>query len=95
MGSEERDTGEESSPGGGAPGGGDERADEAAATDYGHGSETLGDRYANEMLQVMEAVLERFGTTDPPEDELRPFLREWLAGQGHSEDEIDEIMRGV
>lgn len=61
----------------------------------GHGSATLGDRYASEMLQVMEAVRERFGTTDPPEDALRLFLREWLASQGRSEDEIDEIMRRV
>lgn len=72
-----------------------DRGSEPEEAGRGHGSATLWDRYASEMLEVMEAVRERFGTTDPPEEELRRFLRERLADQGRSEDEIDEIMRRV
>lgn len=58
-----------------------------------HESEELKTRYANELLDVLLALKERFGTTDPPEEELRPFLRQRLADQGRSEDEIEELMR--
>lgn len=75
-------------------GGGDATTSSAGHGERGlHESEELKTRYANELLDVLLALKERFGTTDPPEEQLRPFLRERLAAQGRSEDEIEELMR--
>ncbi len=45
-----------------------------------------------ELNQVMEAVAAHFGDREPPEDELRSFLRDRLVAEGRSPEEADQFM---
>jgi hypothetical protein len=52
----------------------------------------LGERMERELSDTLEAVHERFGDQEPPEGELRSFLRERLVDEGRTPEEADELM---
>ncbi len=45
-----------------------------------------------ELDEVMEAVAAHFGDREPPEEELRNFLRDRLVAEGRSVEEADQFM---
>ncbi|MGI9021730.1 MAG: hypothetical protein ACR2HV_00585 [Acidimicrobiales bacterium] len=50
------------------------------------------DRMTQEMEETMGAVAAHFGDREPPEEELRQFLRDRLVAEGRSVEEADRFM---
>lgn len=44
------------------------------------------------FVEVVFAAQERFGGREPPEEEMRQFIKEWLISKGKSSDEAEEIL---
>jgi hypothetical protein len=48
--------------------------------------------FERDLIAVMDAVHERFGDSEPSEEELRGFLRERLVAEGRSAEEADRFL---
>lgn len=49
----------------------------------------------DELLELAQAVAERFGDREPTQDELHGFLEQRLRDDGKSHEEAAEILRGL
>lgn len=67
----------------------DEEAD--AAHDSGELSAEM-EELKNDFIEVVLAAQERFGDREPPEAEMRAFMKEWLVSKGKTPDEAEEIL---
>jgi hypothetical protein len=60
--------------------------------DHDHGNEVDTDAFDRELADVMEAIEERFGDSEPSEAELRSFLHDRLRAEGRSAVEADRFL---
>ena len=58
----------------------------------GERGEPEGERFAEELDDLLEAARERFGDREPDPDEFRAFLRERLVSEGRAPDEADRFL---
>jgi len=62
--------------------------------DHDEGSSHL-QRMERELTEVMEAVADHFGDSEPSDEELRSFLRDRLVAEGRSPEEADQFMAEI
>ena len=61
--------------------------------DHDHGGDDGGmEAFEKELTEVMAAVEERFGDSEPTEAELRTFLRDRLVAEGRSPEDADRFL---
>lgn len=82
-------------PGSLAEGGEPSSASSSGAAGGPGGSDELSpemEELKNNFIEAVFAAQERFGDAEPPEEEMRQFLKEWLLSKGKSPEEAEEIL---
>jgi len=80
-----------SAPAAGDAGDHDHEGHDHEGHDHGASSVDM-DRYERELTEVMKALEERYGDSEPAADELRAFLHSRLVAEGRSAEEADRFL---